>query len=106
MQHWPGRSSAHATELEVRLTASAGRLPGLEIPIEPIEDHAVETLRLVDELLEHRHPMPATDALRVHRDRQQTTGRVLPRVAQLAGPDLEDFRRCGQAIAAGARLEQ
>ena len=81
---------------------SAGGEPR-HVVVEPIEDDAIERVRRVDELLQHRHPVAAPDALRVHRHHEQAARRVLPGVAQLGRPDLEDLRRGDEAVLAGVR---
>ena len=59
--------------------------PAADDLVEPLEHDARQRPRLVDERRQHRHPMPATDALRMHRDGQRRRRR-LARMRSAARP--------------------
>src|SRR3954470_2596947 len=102
MRLWRTRWCSRATEARL-----LRRGPALEIVVEAIEDDAIELAALADELLQHRDPVTASDALGVHRHGQQAARSVVVGIPQLSGPDLEDLRRRPHPIAAVvARLEQ
>src|SRR5688500_13860660 len=60
---------------------------------------------VLDEALEHRHPVAAADHLRMHADGQDPAVDVLVHPVELAHPDLEHLARRRAALAVRLEVE-
>ena len=77
-------------------------LNGLRPP--ELRERDAQAAGVLDEPLEHRHPVAAADHLRMHADDEHATVDVRVHVVELALPDLEHLAGRGEADPRGLKL--